>query len=90
MGFTFIVSFVIAIFRIFVPSMSELGADIFKDLAHIWVGAMFASWFCCRSLESAVVDITTYLHTMDAADEFRMQALGLTAWEVGCFFFVNK
>lgn len=88
MGFTFIVSFAIAIFRIFVPSMSELGADIFKDLAHIWVGGMFASWFCCRSLES-VGDVTTYLHTTDAADEFKMQAIGLTAREVGCFFFTK-
>jgi len=82
---SFIISFIFTILRIYAPSMSELNLDIFKAFAHIWIGILYSGWFFCRRFES-VGDLTTYFHASDSADCFQMQAIGLTIWEVFCFF----
>lgn len=57
---------------------TPLGVNIFKDLAHLYVGMNYGAWFVSWQIELA-------MPWHDDAKLFKWIALLLTAWEVACF-----
>lgn len=81
----FLITVAIGVARFIVPVSGELNtADIYKDLAHLWVGFLFG-WFAAnlKIWNTSRIDVPW-------SGRILLMAIGLTVLEVIAFFVCRK